>query len=99
MMYSTSCCRVGAVYSAWCINSVFTGRDLYNADPAQPPTTAGEELDDLHDLQIDHDLSLMWNVPNPRPASSSVSTLVHVNRRAMLLCYAVNTVHIARTLL
>ena len=31
---------------------VFPGLDLYCADPAQPLTTAGEELDDL-----DHDLS------------------------------------------
>ena len=31
---------------------MFPGLDLYYADPAQPLTTAGEELDDL-----DHDLS------------------------------------------
>ena len=32
----------------------FPGLDLYCTDPAQPLTTAGEELDHL---QIDHDLS------------------------------------------
>ena len=31
---------------------MFPGLDLYYADPAQPLTAAGEELDDL-----DHDLS------------------------------------------
>ena len=31
---------------------MFSGLDLYYAGPAQPPATAGEELDDL-----DHDLS------------------------------------------
>ena len=41
------------------------GLDLYHADPEQPRTTAGEQLDDLdHDLSdlsqldgLDHDLS------------------------------------------
>ena len=32
---------------------MFPGLDLYHADPAQPLTTAGEELDDL-----DHHLSV-----------------------------------------
>ena len=32
---------------------MFPGLDLYYADPAQPLTTAGEELDEL-----DHDLSV-----------------------------------------
>ena len=31
---------------------MFPGLDLYDADPGQPFTTAGKELDDL-----DHDLS------------------------------------------
>ena len=31
---------------------MFPGSDLYDADPAQPLATAGDELDDL-----DHDLS------------------------------------------
>ena len=34
------------------IQHMFPGLDLYYADPAQPLTAAGEELDDL-----DHDLS------------------------------------------
>ena len=32
---------------------MFSGLDMYCADPAQPLTTAGEELDDL---LVDHDL-------------------------------------------
>ena len=32
---------------------MFPGLGLYYADPAQPLSTAGEELDDLYDL--DHD--------------------------------------------
>ena len=35
--------------------------DLFCADPAQPLTTAGEQLDDLdHDLSVD-DQSEVWN--------------------------------------
>ena len=37
------------------------GLDLYYADPAQPRTTAGQELDDL---DLDHDQSDVRNVPN-----------------------------------
>ena len=40
-------------------HSVFPGLDLYCADPAQPLTTAGEELDDL-----DHDLSDLSDLTN-----------------------------------
>ena len=36
------------------ISHMFLGLDLYYADPAQPLTTAGKELDDLDDL--DHDM-------------------------------------------
>ena len=38
--------------------AMFPGLDRYyqHADPAHPPTAAGEELNDLHDL--DHDLSV-----------------------------------------
>ena len=36
---------------------MFFGLDLYSADPAQPLTTLGEELDDL-----DHDLSDLCEV-------------------------------------
>ena len=40
------------------IKHTFPGLDLYYADPAQPLTTAGEELDYLdHDLS---DLSEVW---------------------------------------
>ena len=45
---------VGPVYIICVIQHVFPGLDLYYADTAQPLTTAGEELDDLYDL--DHDL-------------------------------------------
>ena len=37
---------------------MFSGMDLFCAGPAQPLTTAGEELDDLqYTDHIDHDLS------------------------------------------
>ena len=39
-------------YKICMIWHMFPGLDLYNADPAQPLTTAGEELD-----YLDHDLS------------------------------------------
>ena len=40
---------------------MFLGLDLCYTDPAQPLTTAGEELDDLeYDLS---DLSEVWCVP------------------------------------
>ena len=41
---------------------MFPGLGLYYADPAQPLSTAGEELDDLYDL--DHDLSDLSEVCN-----------------------------------
>ena len=46
---------------------MFPGLDLYHANPAQPLTTAGEELDDLdHDLSdlsdLDRDLSDLFDL-------------------------------------
>ena len=38
---------------------MFPGLDLHFPDPAQPPTTAGEEVDHL-----DHDLSQVWDIEN-----------------------------------
>ena len=35
------------------IRHMFPALDLYHADPAQPLTTAGEELDDLHNDLFD----------------------------------------------
>ena len=39
---------------------MFPELDLYYEDPAQPLTTAGEELDDLYDL--DHDLYDLYDL-------------------------------------
>ena len=42
------------IKSVWSIYNMFPVLDLYYADPAQPLTTAGEELD-----YLDHDLSVL----------------------------------------
>ena len=39
---------------------MFSELDMYRTDPAQHPTTAGEELDDLH-----HDLTQVCPIPIP----------------------------------
>ena len=59
MIYSSSCCRVGPVWSAWSTvaHASWIGYVLQYqcADPAQPLTTAWEELDDLDDeLSVDY---------------------------------------------
>ena len=57
-------------YKICMIWHMFPGLDLYNADPAQPLTTAGEEQDDLdHDLSaldVEHlALTVMVSLPVP----------------------------------
>ena len=42
---------------------MFPGVDLYLADPAQPLTTAGEELDDLDDLSEEG--NICRQIPSP----------------------------------
>ena len=43
---------------------MFPGLDLYYTDPAQPLTTAGEELlDDISVEDLNHDLSEVCKIP------------------------------------
>ena len=51
-VWYSSVCMVGPVYSLRELAHVAGGLDLYYADPAQPRTTAREELD-----YLDHDIS------------------------------------------
>ena len=69
---------------------MFPGLVLYYTDPAQPLTTAREELDDLdHDLSDLPDLSEAWMVwekmgPEIRPKGG---VLINIHGRSRMIIY------------
>ena len=65
----------GGVRTAYMIQHMLPGMYLYYADPAQPLTAVGEELDDL-----DHDLSRGVQDPwaSERPVGGRSQWTVHV---------------------